>query len=380
MIELSEDELVKLIGTVFPLDERDRTLAILVDVPRTAAADNQGWRERRAMTLSWYGSLSRRSASIPMANVFLYGYPAVEVNNAELPAYAYRIDRGLPEAGGLFETAGERIPFATIFSTTDVFLAPTEYSATAPLKNAARRFGFRAATMPGFNASMIPALRLDYGEVARRVSLLKTKLDQAESAEIRFLTDSEREDELFIDLRRRTAHESSGRFPERGSAGNLPSGEAYIVPYEGEEDESQTSGVMPCQIGDKVVSYLIERNTAAAVEGEDPLRSMEEKRLQLEPAYGNLAELGFGVLSDFGIEPCGEILLDEKLGLHIAFGRSDHFGGRTGPADFSSPGAAVHIDRIYIKATQPRVEIVSVVLNFSSGPEAIMLGSRYMIF
>ncbi|MEO1370128.1 MAG: hypothetical protein AAFX50_23340, partial [Acidobacteriota bacterium] len=46
--------------------------------------------------------------------------------------------------------------------------------------------------------------------------------------------------------------------------------------------------------------------------------------------------------------PIGEILLDEKLGLHIAFGRSDHFGGTVGPGDFSSPDAVVHIDRVYL--------------------------------
>ncbi|NCQ36008.1 hypothetical protein GW813_13240, partial [bacterium] len=42
--------------------------------------------------------------------------------------------------------------------------------------------GFRAATMPGFLPSMVPALRLDYGEINRRVSLLKKLLDTAESA------------------------------------------------------------------------------------------------------------------------------------------------------------------------------------------------------
>ena len=57
----------------------------------------------------------------------------------------------------------------------------------------------------------------------------------------------------------------------------------------------------------------------------------------------------------FGVEPCGEILLDEKLGLHIAFGRSDHFGGQVGAAQFSQPEAVVHIDRIYLPGLQPRV-------------------------
>ena len=55
-------------------------------------------------------------------------------------------------------------------------------------------------------------------------------------------------------------------------------------------------------------------------------------------------ELGLGVLAAFGVKPIGKVLLDEKLGLHIAFGRSEHFGGRVGPGNFSSPDAVIHID------------------------------------
>jgi len=63
------------------------------------------------------------------------------------------------------------------------------------------------------------------------------------------------------------------------------------------------------------------------------------------------------VLAGAGVE----VLLDEKLGLHVAFGRSDHFGGRVGPTDFSSPAEVIHLDRIYIPATQPRIAVYSVV-------------------
>ena len=91
-----------------------------------------------------------------------------------------------------------------------------------------------------------------------------------------------------------------------------------------------------------------------------------------EPAYANLAELGLGVLGDFGLEPTGSILLDEKLGLHIAFGRSDHFGGIVGPADFSSAEAVIHLDRVYIPGTQPDVKVDEVRLE---GPQ----GSRILI-
>ena len=88
-----------------------------------------------------------------------------------------------------------------------------------------------------------------------------------------------------------------------------------------------------------------------------PMARREAEHLAAEPAYGNLAELGLGVLAAFGVKPIGKVLLDEKLGLHIAFGRSEHFGGQVGPRDFSSPDAVIHIDRVYVPETQPDVVV-----------------------
>jgi leucyl aminopeptidase (aminopeptidase T) len=229
---------------------------------------------------------------------------------------------------------------------------------------------------------MIPALRIDYVEVARRVNALQGKLSEAEAADISFTVDGAADCSLHLDLRHRTAHASSGRFPEPGTAGNLPSGEAYIVPYEGEAgEESRTAGTLPVEIEGEVVLFSIRANRAVAVEGEGPQAQAERAHLAAEPAYGNLAELGFGVLADFGLEPSGEILLDEKLGLHIAFGRSEHFGGIVGPKDFTSAAAVIHLDRIYIPQAQPRIAVNAVSLGYADGRvETIMAAGAYTIF
>ena len=94
-----------------------------------------------------------------------------------------------------------------------------------------------------------------------------------------------------------------------------------------------------------------------------------------------MAELGFGVLADFGLKPINEILLDEKLGFHVAFGRSEHFGGIIGPKDFSSPSSVIHLDRIYIPATQPRITIKTINLIFEQNQtETIMEEGKYTLF
>jgi hypothetical protein len=385
MPELNEKDLVDLVRSVFPGHPGDRTLGILVDVPRESGRDNPDWKARRDMAEEWQARLKKSAASVPLDDVRLIAYPDVGSNNADLPADATVVDGKLPSVASELAGAGVLMPFETVFREYALFLAPTEFSTTAPLKNAAARHLFRAATMPGFSAAMIPALRIDYGEVGRRVALLKERLDRAEAAEIAFGLEDGRSCSMFFDLRNRKAHESSGRFPDKGTAGNLPSGEAYIVPYEGEKGEdSRTAGVLPVETGGEVLLFEIEANRAVRVLATGhpgPAWEAESAHLQREPAFGNMAELGFGVLGDLGVEPAGEILLDEKLGLHVAFGRSDHFGGRIGPADFSSPAEVVHLDRIYIPATQPRVLVRSVVLRYPGAPdEIVMAGGRYLIF
>jgi len=382
MTTLAADELVSLVRSVFPCREGDRALAILVDVPRDPAGDNPPWRERRRLAHEWRALLDARKGEIPLAEVNLVAYADVGSNNADLPADGFLIAGAMPEVAAELERTGKRVSFERVFAATQLFLAPTEFSTTAPLKVAAKRHGFRAATMPGFAAMMIPALRIDYGEVARRVDALKTRLDRADHAQATFLVDGRSEYSVLFDLRHRAAHASSGRFPEPATAGNLPSGEAYIVPYEGEAGAaSRTVGILPVEIDGEVVLFDVRGNRAVRAKGRGRAARAERAHLAQEPAYGNMAELGFGVLGDFGLEPIGEILLDEKLGLHVAFGRSDHFGGIVGPKDFSSPAAVIHLDRIYIPQVMPRVAVRLLALAYPGGrTETIIADGAYLIF
>ena len=382
MMTLAPEELISLVRSVFPRYETDKALAILVDVPREAGSDNPEWRERRRLAHEWHALLDARKAEIPLQEVKLVAYADVGSNNADLPDEGFLISGAMPEMAAELERTGARAAFDDIFASTQLLLAPTEFSTTAPLKVAAKRFHFRAATMPGFSAAMIPALRIDYGEVARRVDALKARLDQADGADITFVVDNTNEYAIHFDLRHRSAHASSGRFPDPGTAGNLPSGEAYIVPYEGEAGEvSRTEGTLPVEIDGEVVLFAIRANHAVKAEGRGAAAKAEREHLIKEPAYGNMAELGFGVLGDFGLQPIGEILLDEKLGLHVAFGRSDHFGGMIGPKDFSSPAAVIHLDRIYIPEVMPRVAVRSLALGYPDGPsETVMADGVYLIF
>ncbi len=383
MQNLNATELKKLIQTVFPYLPGDERLAILVDVPDEKVPDHQKWLLRRQIAKSWAQELQLVVDELNLKAVNLFFYPNVHSNNADLPEFAFAGENISPEMNAEKLVENTKISFTKIFETHQLYLAPTEFSTTAPLKLMAKKYNFRAATMPGFTPEMIPAMRLDYDVISERVNLLKTLVDTADGALIFFMVDQKDFYKLYLDLRFRTGHSSTGLFPERGLAGNLPSGECYIVPYEGEKEKiiSQSAGFLPVQFEDEVVIYQIQQNRAVVIISDGPFSQKEVEKIKAEPAYANLAELGLGVLSDFGVQPIGQILLDEKLGLHIAFGRSDHFGGAVGVKDFSSPEAVEHTDRIYLPSLQNRIQVDRVELIMANGKgKTIMERDEWVVF
>jgi aminopeptidase len=374
---LNGNELVALVKRVFQPRANEKGIAILVDLPDAHVADTADWAARRAIAADWLAELAAQQGELGLQPTLVL-YRNAHSNNGELPERCWLHAGGaLPQSADDL-AAARSISFAEMFAAHPLLLVPTQFSATAPLKMAAKKFPIRAATMGGFCTAMIPALRLDYGEVNRRVMYFKDQLDRASGADFCFAY-PDGEATLHLDLRFRGAHASGGLLREPGMAGNLPSGEAYIVPYEGENEASRSAGVLPVQFGAEVVCYRIDNNRACAVLSDGPAARAEAAKLAAEPAYGNIAELGLGVLAAFGVKPIGKVLLDEKLGVHIAFGRSEHFGGQVGPRDFSSPDAVIHIDRVYVRETQPDVVIKRLDLVIDGEARPIVRDGEYVV-
>lgn len=378
---LSEGQFASLIKKVFQPKSNDRVLTILLDIPNREVGDNPNWRDRRLIAFEWKTTLTKIQNDLGLEKIELVCYENVDNNNADLPETVYRFPGDPTELDSEKLVKGDgAFDLHQTASEWHIVLAPTQFSATAPLKNLARQRGFRAASMPGFHRKMIPALQIDYEEVHQQVMKMKTRLDEAIAIKMKFEATG-KPYQFSVDTRHRTGHASSGLIREPGTAWNLPSGEAFIVPYEGELGEpSKTYGSLPVQFGDEIVVYKIEKNRAVEITSEGETSKKEREKLLDEPAYGNIAEIGFGVLQPFGIKPIGEMLLDEKLGLHIAFGRSDHFGGATSPEDFGNPQNVIHIDRIYIPEVQDRVEVKEVVFEYSGQKsELIIKSGEYVI-
>ncbi|MBN2722803.1 MAG: hypothetical protein JXR95_01895 [Deltaproteobacteria bacterium] len=374
MENLGISEMKNLITRVFSLKGTEKTLAVLTDLPPDAEADDNKWKSQRLMASDWVETLRDAFPNMEISHVV---YKSPGKNNGDLPVKC-GVNIGLPS---YWSSESDNDTFENIFNKVEIILAPTRYSTTAPLKMASTKYNFRAATMPGFSMEMADALRVDYSIISARVEFLKEMLDKADGALISFSSSGESW-KFHLDLRFRKGHASGGTFNAGPAAGNLPSGEAYIVPYEGEiaNEPSFTRGLLPVQFGDEIVVYRVEGNKAVEVITKGEMSEIEDSQIKNEVAYANIAELGLGVLGDFGIKPVGEILLDEKLGLHIAFGRSDHFGGQVGVKDFSSPEQVIHIDRVYIPETQPLINIDYLVLENMDGSETtLMENGKYTI-
>ncbi len=351
-------DLKKLLLDVFAPSENE-TAVVLVDQPHDDLKDHDHWRERRVMAQEWrHGFESLGLTVLPLVE-----YEATGVHNADLPS-----------------TTVDGMDLAEVLAKAHIAVAMTEFSATAPLSTfAARSNGsLRVASMPGVLRRMEQsALSADYKEVARRVHILTGRLTAAISADITFTSGHH----VQFDLRHRRARSDDG-LCHRGTSNpliNLPSGEAFIVPYEGEikDDHSQTAGRIPIQEEGETVILEVKNNRITGVQGSGEIALYLREYFDMDPARRNIAELGLGCNESAIV--AGSVLEDEKAGMHWAYGRSEHLGGTVGPEAFLKPEYVVHRDIVY--ARDCSIGITSLSLRYEDGTEEeIMRDGLYILF
>jgi hypothetical protein len=359
-------DLEKLLVDVFAPQAGEKVL-VMTDLPHGDLSDNEQWAERREMAVDWHEAFGQLGKSIGFTVSPLLTYPATGTNNGVLPDEA--------------EMAGETVKLQEILAETNIVAAFAEFSPTAPLIEASERVStLRGATLPGVIRSMErTALRADYSEVARKCRILAEKLDPAVGARVKFSSGHE----LYFDLRYREPDADDGQ-AHAGREGiriiNLPSGETCIAPYEGEiEDQpSRTGGQIPAMYEDELVVFEVHENLIADVVGEGPEAARLRDYFAVDNARRNIAELGLGCNDKAVI--CGEVLEDEKvLGMHWAYGRSEHLGGTVGVDAFADPSFVIHQDIVYAKGGP--IEIASLDLVYEDGAsEQILANGEYTVF
>ncbi|MFI5167891.1 MAG: hypothetical protein ACHQQS_14855 [Thermoanaerobaculales bacterium] len=357
-------DLIKLLTDVFD-PQAGELVTVVCDVPQSESEDTSAWRERRAMAAEWQGAFTALGRGRNFATNPILTYPATGANNGELP-----------ETGTL---GGSTVPLAQTLLSSTLAVLLTEYSATAPLDGLTKlKEDFRAASMPGVEKRMEnTALAADYREVARRCRVLEKLLTGATSLEVTFSTGHR----CSFDLRFRTPQVDDGFLPRHKKGDrviNLPSGETFIVPYEGEQPGtvSATNGAIPVRFGAELVVMRVLANRITKVEGDGEAARQTRRFLGADPARTNIAEVAFGC--NEWAQVTGNVLEDEKAGFHWAYGRSEHLGGTFGVDAFISPAMVVHQDIVYAKGNP--IQVAEATLVADHGRTRVIRNGVYMVF
>jgi hypothetical protein len=357
-------DLKRLLTGVFEVQPGE-AVVVACDVPHHELADHAAWKERREMAEEWRAAFEALGRIGEFATLPLLEYPATGANGANLP--------------GMGMLGGEPVEIEAVLlgSTLAVFL--TQYSATAALSGfSLRKEDFRAASLPGLERRMEnTALSADYREVARRCRVLEDAMGEADQLVVNFSTG----ETCTFDLRFRHPEVDDGylpRFKQGDRIINLPSGETFIVPYEGERsgETSRTAGKLPVVVSGEHVVLEVERNRITQVRGDGPGAAHFREIFAADPMRANIAEVAFGC-NDRAVVT-GNVLEDEKAGFHWAYGRSDHLGGTVGIAAFLRPDTVVHQDIVYARGNP--IQVAEATAIGSRGSIAIIRDGGYVGF
>lgn len=269
--------------------------------------------------------------------------------------FAYQVTGGsnldLPEE--CIDTAGNSLSLAeAVYKQFDIILCISTFSATAPLTEHARYYGFKGATLHGLNPIILSSgLAVNYEEISVTAEKIRQGLTKAEAVEIDFSYNGE-STTLRLDINGQEAQKSHGlcrgRMPD---VANLPAGEVYFVP-------ESASGKFPMKFEDGTIAMLtVETGRVTSTELKtgpgDELEKFRTK-CKADPAAGDIGELGFGTQY---LPVSGHDIQDEKIfgTFHVATGRSDHLGGDITPVKFKDKGNATHDDILFAPHKTPEI-------------------------
>ncbi|MFH0978505.1 MAG: aminopeptidase [Candidatus Woesearchaeota archaeon] len=196
--------------------------------------------------------------------------------------------------------------------------------------------------------ALVAAIDVDYGEMQRRASLIKQKLDNGNTVRVT----SPAGTDVTIDISRKYAVANTANYDEPRSGGNIPAGEVYIAPNgKGVDGRVVIDG--SAKIKDQTILVRepivldVSRGEITSIKGGEEAELLEKTLCAAEkknPAgTRRIGELGIGINPNAKI--MGPNLINEKtLGTaHIAIGSNEWFGG--------SVYSSTHLDQVFRNPT-----------------------------
>jgi leucyl aminopeptidase (aminopeptidase T) len=355
------DDLKKLIIDVFK-PKKGENFIILNDFPQDDLEITNDYIHRRHFARMWYHDLLELSKKIKINVEDMITYEPTKINNSPLPKKAIQSNKEID-----FEKKLKNL------GKNDIVLAINSFSATATLKELAKKQKFRGASMPGVTEDMT-GFEADYSSISKKANILAEKLTNAIGADVKLSTGAE----IYFDLRKHSGLADNGDISKPGKTGNLPSGEAYICPYAGFDKrfgESKTKGILSVYYGSEKVVFIIEKGRIVDVEGLSKKANDMKTFFEEDPARSYIAEFGLGCNET--AEFCGKTIQDEKIeGFHFAYGYNGHFGGEIKKSKFKSKNNIIHQDIVY--SLFSKVQVSKIVLHYQKDSEIIMVDSKYV--
>jgi aminopeptidase len=354
--------LSRLLKTVFNPNAGER-VAILIDLDDPHQVKGFGFLEnpdltiqRHAYEVFYQGLKNGVLKELGLTGGEIFAYKITGGSNLELPDLAVAVD-------------GTELSFEKdIYPNYKLILCISTFSATAPLTAFAKQYGFRGATLHGLNQIILNSgLAVDYDQVSKNAEKLRLGMTGADWVEIDF-TYGKDQFGLHLDLGQQEAQKSHGLCRGGPDVANLPAGEIYYVPTGASGRfpltfEDGTIGLMTVKGGRIVDSKLLKGNQKTIDE--------HQRKIQSDPATGELGELGFGTQL---LPVSGRDIQDEKvLGtLHVATGRSDHLGGHLTPDKFKSKKNATHDDILFAPHKTPEINVSQVRMRRNGKTEVLI--------
>jgi len=212
---------------------------------------------------------------------------------------------------------------------SDVVIAPTSKSLThTEARRKACAEGARVATMPGITKeTMVRCLNADYYKIAARTEKLAEMLSKGDVIHVTSPSGTD----ITLPIKGIKAIPSTGLFHEPGKFGNLPSGEAYLMPEEGKSNgvfvvDGSMAGIGNLE-GKQPIKVKVKNGMAVEISGGPEADELQAKLSAVGEKAFNVAE--FGVGTNDAAKIIGNILEDEKVmgTIHIALGNNMSMGG-----------------------------------------------------
>jgi leucyl aminopeptidase (aminopeptidase T) len=220
--------------------------------------------------------------------------------------------------------------------------------------------GAHFASLPHFDPDMFgTSMNVDWHALAERTARLVAAVNQAEWVNVECPNGTA----MHICKRGRAAGGDDGLLTAPGCFGNLPAGEAYLAPLEGESHGTMVIEWGPTSKLDHPLTLTIADGRVVHIAGDDPLRARLEAQFKDNDACRNLAELGIGT-NDKASRPDNVLEAEKILGtIHLALGDNTGFGGVV--------AAPFHEDYVFY---QPTVTLV-----MADGSEEVILDSGVLM-